>query len=203
MPKDEIPANTNVINEYTQQSGGVLSGGALEAKSVPGEGATFVCDLHLQLAADESTQAGHNRSIEAANDCKDLRVLIVDDNAMVRDAMSALMSALECDFKVADGFSETKKILSSWTPDFIFLDIHMPEADGYQVVRYIRKLEKLSQVAVIALTGDAVVQVRDRALQAGFDDLLAKPISTSKLRLAMQKYRPTTPASQFESVSSR
>jgi two-component system CheB/CheR fusion protein len=73
-------------------------------------------------------------------------------------------------------------------PQVVLLDIGLPEIDGYEVARQIRKLPALDQACLIALTGYGQAEDRQRAQEAGFDDHLIKPADLAKLRSAISRH---------------
>lgn len=109
------------------------------------------------------------------------RILVVDDNV---DAADSLALVLELDghstraaYSARDALEQTLE----FQPDFILLDIGLPEMDGYEVARRIRNLNCLSEVRLVALTGYGQVEDLRRAEEAGFDDHLVKPVEFATL----------------------
>jgi CheY-like chemotaxis protein len=70
---------------------------------------------------------------------------------------------------------EGLRILQTVTPTFILLDLSMPHMDGWEMLKELRKDPRWSHIPVIALTAHAMTGDRDRVLDAGFDDYIAKP----------------------------
>jgi CheY-like chemotaxis protein len=110
------------------------------------------------------------------------RVLVADDNPagleLVRESLKDYTSAV---IEASNGREALERIRSS-RPDLVLLDIQMPEMDGYQVVRAIRVDPALKDVRVVALTAFAMEGDREKALEAGFDDYITKPVTVSKLK---------------------
>ncbi len=110
------------------------------------------------------------------------RVLVADDNPagreLVREILNDIVSSLE---EASNGSEALEKIRQS-PPDLVLLDIQMPEMDGFQVLREIRRDPVLKNLRVVALTAFAMQGDRDRALEAGFDDYITKPVTGAKLK---------------------
>ncbi len=109
------------------------------------------------------------------------RVLIVDDN---RDAADSLAMLLELDGQEARAVYTAREALehaASFETDVVLLDIGLPEMDGYEVARRIRALPTGRHVRLVAVTGYGQAEDRQRALAAGFDDHLVKPVEFSAL----------------------
>jgi PAS domain S-box-containing protein len=113
---------------------------------------------------------------------KGKRVLVADDNPtgreLVREGLSDQVGSI---IEASDGREALRKIRES-RPDLVLLDIQMPEMDGYQVLREIRQDPSLAGLRVVALTAFAMQGDRERALEAGFDDYITKPITVAKLK---------------------
>jgi len=103
------------------------------------------------------------------------KILIVEDNS---DNLAVLEAFLEDDYKLinaADGKKGLEMAISE-KPDLILLDISLPEMDGTEVLRQIRKSEAIKNTSTIALTAHAMVGDREKYLSLGFDAYISKPI---------------------------
>ncbi len=119
------------------------------------------------------------------------RVLVADDNPagreLVREGLAEHVSSI---IEAADGREALDKIRDT-RPDLVLLDIQMPEMDGYAVLREIRRDPALQGLRVVALTAFAMQGDRERALEAGFDDYLTKPVTVAKLKAQLEPQQPT------------
>ncbi len=110
------------------------------------------------------------------------KVLVVDDNAagreLVRESLKDYVSSID---EASNGREALEKIRVA-RPDMVLLDIQMPDMDGYEVLREIRGDPALKGLRVVALTAFAMRDDRERALAAGFDDYLTKPVTAAKLK---------------------
>jgi PAS domain S-box-containing protein len=111
-----------------------------------------------------------------------MRVLVADDNPagreLVREGLSQHVGAI---IEAEDGVQALKKIRET-RPDLVLLDIQMPGMDGYQVLREIRRDPSLRNLRVVALTAFAMQGDREKALEAGFNDYITKPVTVAKLK---------------------
>ena len=108
------------------------------------------------------------------------RILVVDDN---RDARELLRTILELDgHQVQDAAegAQAVRLAVEWTPEVALIDIGLPEVDGYEVARRIRK-RLGGAVRLIALTGYGDAEARRLAAEAGFDEHLVKPVDPDTL----------------------
>ncbi len=118
---------------------------------------------------------------------RDKKVLVVDDD--IRNIYS-LTNALEEEgmrcFTAENGKAALKTLKSNPGIDIILMDIMMPEMDGYETTREIRKLDKLNKLPIIALTAKAMKGDREKCLQAGMSDYIAKPVNVDQLLSLMR-----------------
>lgn len=113
------------------------------------------------------------------------RILVVDDNADAADSLGMVLQVLGAEVQVAHGGQEALDCLRSYTPDVAFVDIGMPDVDGYEVARRVRALAALSQTTLIALTGWGQQEDRRRSAEAGFDRHLVKPVGLDALKAVL------------------
>jgi CheY-like chemotaxis protein len=112
-----------------------------------------------------------------------MRVLVVDDHAAVREVVSELLEHLGARVIAVPGVPEALEALERERPNLVLSDIQMPGEDGYALIRKVRALpsDRGGQTPVVALTGLSTPADRTAALQAGFQDHMAKPVDMGKL----------------------
>lgn len=118
-----------------------------------------------------------------------LSILIVDDEPAVCRFLTRALERSGAEVRVADGAEAARSILATHTPDLIVSDITMPNEDGYSLIRSIRTLERSGRASVpaVALTALSLPSDRARALDAGFNRHLVKPILPSTLVNALRE----------------
>lgn len=126
------------------------------------------------------------------------RVLIVDDKPLNRNVLEVLLKELGMDTEVAEnGYMAFEQVKAQANRiNLIFMDIHMPEMDGYAATGHIRSWlddEQRQQIPIVALTADVFPEVRERCLAVGMNDYLPKPINIEKLTAVLMTW--LTPAS--------
>lgn len=115
-------------------------------------------------------------------------VLVVEDNADNRTLMMDLFISLGYDvFEAPDGMQGVRLAFEK-KPTLILMDLSLPEKDGWQATRELKADPETAQIPVIALTAHAMTGDRERALEAGCDDYLAKPINLMELLDTIEKY---------------
>ena len=104
-------------------------------------------------------------------------MLVVDDNADVAEGLMMLLELLGHRVRVAhDGLATLEAVRTS-TPDLMLVDIGLPGMDGYEVARSVRQDSQLKGVVLVALTGYGRDEDKRKAIEAGFDDHLVKPLT--------------------------
>jgi signal transduction histidine kinase len=151
-----------------------LHGGTIDARSAgTGKGSTF----RVRLPRTDATPAVESASPSVRHP---RRILIVDDN---RDAREMLRTVLELDgHRVNDSADAATavRLAVEWMPEVVLLDIGLPDVDGYEIARRIRKRVGTA-VRLIAVTGYGDPAARHLAVEAGFDELLVKPLDPDRL----------------------
>jgi signal transduction histidine kinase/ActR/RegA family two-component response regulator len=167
-----------------------MHGGAIRAKS-PGEGrgATFTLMLPIAVVHPEQSENGRPRSrdVEPTVDyCQDgalkgLRVLVVDDEPDARQLIRLVLTKCEAEVAVASNVSEARELIESFQPHVILSDVGMPGEDGYDLIRDVRARHSAKELPAAALTAFARVEDRKRALRAGFQTHVSKPVDPEEL----------------------
>jgi len=116
-----------------------------------------------------------------------LRVLVVDDDADARDMVTTVLTQSNAEIKTAASADEAIGILTDcddWQPEVLISDVEMPGADGYALIGRVRALEAergVGRLPAVALTAYARVEDRTRALAAGFQRYISKPLEPAEL----------------------
>lgn len=155
-----------------------LHNGSIELVSAGlGQGSEFV----VRLPVGNPPVADNVIEISERIDANKIRVVLVEDNADLRELTQEMLEALGCHVEVAvDGLEGLERIMSS-RPDVAIVDIGLPGLDGFGIAREVRKRLGAGQF-LVAVTGYGRDQDRDEALHAGFDVHMTKPLSVDALR---------------------
>lgn len=169
-----------------------LMGGELKLKSVVNEGSCFSFNLNLPLRAVSNEVKSLEKTIKPEQFDKErlkgYQVLLVDDDEMNRFFGERLLAACGVDGFVAESGEQALELIADQAFDLILLDISMPGMNGYQTARAIRNQKELTCLFIVALTAHAIEGERERCLDAGMDDFLAKPFELSDLQDLLLKY---------------
>ncbi|PIR10208.1 MAG: hypothetical protein COV52_09625 [Gammaproteobacteria bacterium CG11_big_fil_rev_8_21_14_0_20_46_22] len=119
-----------------------------------------------------------------------LRVLVVEDHKLAQKMAVMAIEQLGCMVDTADTGAEAITQFKQHRYDFIFMDLGLPDMDGYTVTETIRGLEeKLHQhTPIVALTAHVEEEFRENAKRAGMDDFLSKPLTTDKAEAVLDQY---------------
>jgi PAS domain S-box-containing protein len=172
-----------------------LHGGRVEARS---SGLGMGSEFAVRLPAVVAVAGAHDRDKAATSSPNDdrgegTRVLLVEDNLDAADSLSALLEVMGHRVRVAHDGPRALEIARTRRPDLMLVDIGLPGMDGYEVARAVRREPRLREVVLVALTGYGREEDRERALAAGFDRHLVKPVEPGTLR-ELVGHLPVTPA---------
>jgi two-component system, chemotaxis family, CheB/CheR fusion protein len=161
-----------------------LHGGSIRAESDgEGLGASFIVSLPL-AGSSESAIEPQVQPEDYVDALREVEVLLVEDEGATGLAEQRFLQAAGANVRVAASASEAREAYSLRRPDVIVSDVGLPGEDGYVLIRSIRALERqgnLRPVPAIAVTAFARDEDRDRALAAGFDEHVTKPIDPGRL----------------------
>ncbi|HMI87443.1 MAG TPA: ATP-binding protein [Polyangiaceae bacterium] len=160
-----------------------MHGGTVDAYSAgTNQGSTFT--VRLPLAAGSLAQVDKIANFVPPRPAEK-RVLVVDDNDDAAELLALMLQQGGYKTTIAHDGAEALDAAHTMTPDLVILDIGLPGISGYEVAEQLRADASLSEVALIALTGWGTPEDRRRALAAGFDVHLTKPVTAEDLHDAL------------------
>ncbi|MBI3876608.1 MAG: response regulator, partial [Verrucomicrobia bacterium] len=117
-----------------------------------------------------------------------LRVLMADDNIVNQKVGTKMLQKLGYESDVANNGAEVLKLLEGAPYDVVFMDVQMPEMDGFEATRQIiQRYDVERRPTIIAMTGNALEGDREKCLAAGMDDYIAKPVRIAELQEALER----------------
>ncbi|MDP2685776.1 MAG: ATP-binding protein [Aequorivita sp.] len=159
-----------------------LMNGTIEVQSKIGEGTTFTVSLEFPKVERQN----ENRKLRKYKNLDYLNVLIVDDNLLNQKILAKILSKsnIEPDFS-KDGDDALMKCASRHY-DLIFMDVHMPGKDGFEIVQHLRKIDNTA--VILGFSADVTKEAIERGIKAGMNDYLTKPIQQETLFTILNKY---------------
>jgi signal transduction histidine kinase/CheY-like chemotaxis protein len=172
-----------------------LHGGTVQAfSSGLGEGSTFVVRLPLMAAQPVSRLVEHGGTVRAElGDLSGVAVLVAEDNDDARKLLTTIFERCGATVEAAENVPAALERLSRFRPDIIISDIEMPGEDGYSLIRKVRARETPDgRIPAIALTAYTRSPDRVRALAAGFQMHMGKPVEPTELVAAVKSLLSTS-----------
>lgn len=136
---------------------------------------------------------GVNVSAENENAGQKISTLIVEDNETNQRLLVLMLEHLGCTVKAVGNGKEALAVLSESNFDLVFLDVQMPEMDGFEAARRIRDTSSSvlnHQVPLLAITAHVSLDYQQRCYESGMNDFIAKPIRMNDLTKAVSKWAP-------------
>ena len=172
-----------------------LMGGSLGVDSVEGEGSVFWFTVSLQCAGQAPELAGEMAG-EMAQENEALqfeaKILLVEDNPINQMVAQKMLEKVGLKPVLANNGVEALKCLTEQSYDLVLMDCQMPEMDGFDATREIRRLniKALNQqsLPVVAMTANVMSGDRERCLEIGMDDYIGKPVQRDQLASVLKKW---------------
>jgi signal transduction histidine kinase/ActR/RegA family two-component response regulator len=171
-----------------------LMGGTIGASSEPGRGSTFWVELSLpEVVGTQTVPAARGERVvhldERRNDPNAALVLVVEDSPVNRLVAVHVLERLGFRAHVVNDGREALQALSTQRYDAVLMDCQMPDIDGYEATRELRRRENGERhTPVIAMTAHAMTGDRERCLDAGMDDYIAKPVRSQALSEVLSRW---------------
>jgi signal transduction histidine kinase/ActR/RegA family two-component response regulator len=198
--KEFSQADTSISRKYGGTGLGLaisyrfvqLMKGRIAVQSEPGRGATFTVDLPAQVrieAPDPSPTEGTSEVPSKTPPVKTDRdtILVIDDDAAVRDLMSRFLTKLDFNVLAAGDGEEGLLLARQVRPAIITLDVVMPERDGWSVLHQLKGEPELAKIPVIMVT---IVDNQAMGFELGASNYLVKPVDRERLAALVEKHRP-------------
>jgi len=161
-------------------------GGEIEVESAENVGSKFYFSLNLKIGSKERREKLFSWS-DFVNRGTGQRILVVDDTDNSRRLLIQLLAPLGADIVEAISGNEAKLRIAETVPDFIFMDWRMSDGDGLSTIKWLRA-QPVKQPRVVMMTANAFSEDKARALEAGADDFLIKPINENSLHLILADF---------------
>lgn len=116
------------------------------------------------------------------------RILVVEDNQDNMTLLSDVLHSLDYEVIQATDGEQGMRLAGEYEPDLILMDLSLPRMDGWTATRHLKANPQLQHIPIIALTAHAMVGDRERALEAGCNDYISKPINLRELAGKITRY---------------
>ena len=155
-----------------------LLGGTIKVNSILGEGSTFAFNIQVELvdSVKQKIFTSSQQVRHLAPGQPEYRIAVVDDRETNRLALKQLLETVGFHPRTANNGRDAIALWQEWQPDLIWLDMRMPVMDGYEATKHI-KAGSGKNTIIIALTASAFAEQREKILNVGCDDFVAKPFT--------------------------
>ncbi len=167
-----------------------LMGGTITVKSIYGIGSTFSFRIPF-ASVDSATEMVTREIVPQIKQEKDLtqiqgaEILVVEDNEANQVIITSILENSGFKVTLADNGKKALLLLENQTCDLVLMDIQMPEMDGYEATRLIRKNKKWSKLPIVAMTANAMKEDMDKCRDAGMNGHLSKPLDMEQLHSSL------------------
>ena len=155
-----------------------LMAGTIQVQSSLGVGSTFTFNIQVELADSPTKERKFIQRVkQLAPGQANYRIAVVDDRETNRLVLVKLLASVGFQPRTATNGQEAIALWQSWQPDLIWMDMRMPVIDGYEATKQIKHQSNAKRTVIIAITASAFEEQREKILDAGCDDFVAKPFT--------------------------
>lgn len=166
-------------------------GGKIVVQSEPGHGSTFGFTLECGRVADTSVfgQSGAGRPVaETFTNLAGARILIVEDDEVNQLVAKGVLEPTGALVSIASNGREALELIQPGRFEVVLMDLQMPDMDGIETTRRLRENPALRDLPIIAMTASAMAGDRERLLEAGMNDYIAKPVRVAAVYSTLNKW---------------
>lgn len=168
-----------------------MQGGTISVESTKGKGTSFSFSLPYSIAKDSETVVNlyrRNESNPAKKSYNGKRALIVEDNDINQAVLASSLKQFHIDLLIAQHGEEAIQLLESGEEfDIIFMDLRMPVMNGFEAISYIRQKLHI-EVPIVVLTASVLRNEKERCLEIGASEYMAKPFDMVDLARALEQF---------------
>ena len=167
----------------------ILMGGDITVTSTPGKGSCFHVAVVVQESekTSETIEFSEKQIIGLKEDLQEIRILIVDDNEENRLVIKDLLDPIGFYTMTAEDGEKAVETVQKMKPDLIFMDIRMPNMDGYETARKILAIESMKTTPIIALTATVLNLNEQKIADSGMRGYISKPFKDYELFSAIEQ----------------
>jgi PAS domain S-box-containing protein len=171
-----------------------LMNGSIGVTSVEDQGSTFWLELPLVMGSLALEKIHPSKNWISVPSLKGARVLVAEDNIVNQKIALKLLEKLGCQADAVANGHEVLSALRSIPYDVVLMDCQMPELDGYDASRQIRKAttEPFCAIPIIAMTANALKGDKDRCIESGMNDYVSKPVKFDEFAQMLQNWLPNS-----------
>ena len=195
ITQEFIQADTSITRKYGGTGLGLsivlkllkLLGSELHIESELGKGSRFFFTIDIEVLDSNEEELTTTEDIHRF---ENKSILVVEDNKTNQMLIKLLLDDMDIDITMANDGLEAENYFKKEKYDMVFMDINMPNKNGLEAMKSIKEYQKdfENKTPIIALTANAVSGDREKYIEEGFDDYLAKPINNESLITILKKY---------------